>query len=55
MKGFLEKVISDLGLEGWVGVYQTYDLGKEHSRKTRLGVLFFFLLLVRKETVIYES
>lgn len=42
MKGFLEKVISDLGLEGWVGVYQTYDLGKEHSRKNRLGVLFLF-------------
>lgn len=41
-KGFPGKVISDLNLEGGVGVYQTCDLGKEHSRQIRLGVSVLF-------------
>lgn len=42
LEGSPEKVISDLNLEGWGGVYQTYELGKEHSRQIRLGLLFLF-------------
>lgn len=41
LEGSPEKLISDLNLEGWVGVYQTYELGKEHSRQIRLGLLLF--------------
>lgn len=43
MEGFPEKVISDLNLQRMRrSLPDIYELGKEHSRPIRLGVLFSF-------------
>lgn len=43
MEGFPEKVIPDLNLQRMTrSLPDIYELGKEHSRQIRLGVLFSF-------------